>query len=144
VSAPPSEDKAEMLKRIGAMLRKARQDKEMSLRGLGGNTGVSVAYLCDVEFGRRSFSPERLREISQAVGMTEGARLKLFVTANMLPPAVRERVAKSPKTWGYDAQRLLQLANALNKRVENDSSLCADLGSEVLSSLKRALEKVDW
>lgn len=137
-------EKAEMLKAIGVMLRKARTDREVSLRGLSGTTGVSVAYLCDLEYGRRSFSPERLREISTAVGMDEPTRLKLFVAAKMLPPAVRERTLKAPKTWSYDPQKLLTLALDLKRRAANDPELCAELGSDVLNSLARALQKTDW
>lgn len=139
-----TDERAETLKQIGAMLRKARQDKDTSLRGLGAKTGVSVAYLCDVEFGRRSFSPGRLREIADAVGMNEAARTRLFTTANMLPPAVRERVAKSPKTWSYDPQKVLQVALDLKKKVEHDAVLASDLGSDFLAALQKALQKVEW
>lgn len=138
------EDKAEVLREIGAMLRKSRMDDGASLRGLSAKTGVSVAYLCDVEFGRRSFSPARLREIAEAVGMTEAQRTKLFVTAGMVPPMVRDRVAKAPKTWGYDPQRLLHLALELKKSITGNADVCAALGGDVLNALTRALQKVDW
>jgi transcriptional regulator with XRE-family HTH domain len=51
---------------IGNALRLLRHKKGISLRKLGTRVGVSAAYLCDVELGRRNISEELLTKVANA------------------------------------------------------------------------------
>jgi predicted transcriptional regulator len=44
--------------RAGAMIRAARTKAEISLRRLAVAMGKSAPYLCDLELGRRNWTPE--------------------------------------------------------------------------------------
>lgn len=132
-----ADDKSARLLKVGQILRDARETRKLSLRRLSERTGVSVAYLCDVEFGRRSFSAARLREIAAALGMAPSDRVRLFLTAKMTPPAVAARVVKSPKTWAYDPKALLALAQELNKYKDK-------LPKSAAAMLEVALTEVEW
>ena len=48
-----------------------REAEEMSQAELGELVGVSRAYVCDIEKGRRRATPERAAQIARALGMSE-------------------------------------------------------------------------
>ena len=45
---------------LGLVLRRAREERGLSLRGCAKEIGVSAMYLCDVERGRRAISTGNL------------------------------------------------------------------------------------
>lgn len=49
-----------------------REGEEMSQAELGVLIGVSRAYICDIEKGRRRATPDRAAQIARAFGMSEG------------------------------------------------------------------------
>jgi len=56
-----------MGKRVGAYIRELRAHQSISIRGLGGQTGLSPSYLSLVERGRRETSISTLCPIVQAL-----------------------------------------------------------------------------
>ena len=58
---------------LGAALREARRKSGRTLRQLGEHLGVSAAFLCDVEHGRRGMS--KLAEAAAFLGTTEAKLL---------------------------------------------------------------------
>lgn len=55
---------------FGDMVWSSRLSLEMSQAELGEVIGVSRSYICDIEKGRRTVSPERAAAIAEALGMS--------------------------------------------------------------------------
>ena len=53
--------------RVGDEVRRLREAKGLTLRGLGAKVGLSAPYLSDVEHGRRRLS--KLAAVSEALGV---------------------------------------------------------------------------
>lgn len=136
------DDKTETLKKVGALLREARGPLSLNKAGL--KIGVSTAYLSDVERGHRTVSAARLRQIAEAVGMKEAERQRLFVSAQMLPPAVTEQVLRAPQAWSYSYRRLFEVAQEIQRAAKTSPALRAALGDKTVANLNRALQKQDW
>ncbi|UCH48088.1 MAG: helix-turn-helix transcriptional regulator [Betaproteobacteria bacterium] len=64
------------LKAIGARVRKARSERELSRKALSDRSGVSERYLALLESGRGNLSVLLLRQISSALGLTPEALLR--------------------------------------------------------------------
>ncbi len=54
---------------LGEQLRKAREDKRMTLRALARAMDVSAPFLSNVEHDRRSLTPERRTQAAAALGI---------------------------------------------------------------------------
>jgi transcriptional regulator with XRE-family HTH domain len=52
---------------LGAILRRHREVRERSLADVAGPAGISVAYLSEVERGRKDVSTERLLRLARAL-----------------------------------------------------------------------------
>jgi len=61
-------------KRAGYMLRSVRDANRVSLRRVAKQMGISAAYLCDLELGRRWWSVELVRQYRDGVNVCLGQR----------------------------------------------------------------------
>lgn len=52
---------------IGERMRKKREAKDISLRDLGARLGLTASYLCDLELGRRRWSPKNIKRYTEAL-----------------------------------------------------------------------------
>lgn len=59
--------------RVGDELRRLREAKGLTLRGLCEKLGVSPPFLSDVEHGRRHLTSERLAQVAPILGTTAKA-----------------------------------------------------------------------
>ena len=55
---------------LGAILRRRREATERSLHDIAGPAGISVAYLSEVERGRKDVSTDRLLAVARALDAT--------------------------------------------------------------------------
>jgi len=53
LAQPGSDERESMAKELGMLMRRQRRSKEMTLEELGRKCRLSIAYLCDIEHGRR-------------------------------------------------------------------------------------------
>jgi transcriptional regulator with XRE-family HTH domain len=65
-----------ILKRLGARVRDARRDKDMSQEGLALEAGLDRSYVGGVERGERNITVINLNKIAHAVGMSLSALLE--------------------------------------------------------------------
>jgi SOS regulatory protein LexA len=84
------------LKKFGAYLKKLRKESGLSIRQLEEKTGVSNAYLSQIENGKRGFpSPEILKKIHEPLGtsydelMERAGYISSDVRSELLPETVR-------------------------------------------------------
>jgi transcriptional regulator with XRE-family HTH domain len=67
------------LQRVGLLLRQSRQQQGLSHRALAARTGISYAYISQIELGKRNISVLTLLRLTQGLGLpaawllTEGA-----------------------------------------------------------------------
>src|SRR6478609_396648 len=104
---PPRPDRAEPLLRhlVGAILRARREDQGRTLRDVAESARVSVAYLSEVERGRKEPSSEVLVAVARALGLrlvdlvgaahAELARAEGRVVVDLTAPAEADLVATS-------------------------------------------------
>lgn len=69
---PKCEPKSPLSVHIGQQIHKVRQRMQLSLRDLSSQSGLSAAFLCDIENGKRSPSAETLVKLSLATGKPFG------------------------------------------------------------------------
>ena len=127
--------------KIGRLLRKTRNAAGMSLGQAGQKIGVSIAYLSDVERGRRSVSAQRLAQIATAINMSKSERVRLFVTAGVIPPTVSAHVLAHPKIWDLNLGSTYELIVAL---LEVSPKTLEKLGKTVEILLKSASTPQEW
>lgn len=65
-------DELEPKARLGAMIRRARIKREMSLRDLGAATSMDLVVLGEIERGRRPATQAHIQAIAEAMKMHEG------------------------------------------------------------------------
>ena len=85
---------------LGAFIRRLRKEKGLTLTEVADACGISAAYLCDVELGRRRPSGKVLYRLADALGVSHGTLLcKAFesgrpVEPDVLPEKVRNEITK--------------------------------------------------
>lgn len=77
----------ELLKQLGAEVRRRRQDRALTLRELAAEAGVSQRFLVSVEKGEANISVVRLADVARALGTDP---------ATLLGGPVQEAVAPGP------------------------------------------------
>lgn len=99
---------------LGAVLRRRREAAERSLQDIAGPAGISIAYLSEVERGRKDISTERLLAVARALEVTIadvymelarelGARDRLDAVAAEADP--RAQLRRMSEALDYDALR---------------------------------------
>ncbi len=99
---------------LGAILRRRREAAERSLQDIAGPAGISIAYLSEVERGRKDISTERLLAVARALQVTIadvymelarelGARDRLDAVAAEADP--RAQLRRMSEALDYDALR---------------------------------------
>ena len=121
--------------RVGELIRNSRTANELTLREVSDLIGVSVAYLSDVEHGRRPVRSDRLYELTEIVGMSESHRRLVFQYAKLLPPSVFEAVLDCPELWATDVKLLLKGAAAAREQLK---------GTSTGRVLNQAFKQVGW
>jgi transcriptional regulator with XRE-family HTH domain len=87
-------------KRLGEMIKEARQARQLTLRGLTGQVTkedgkpISPQYLFDIEEHHRVPAPHVLRELAQALGLEYD---RLLAAAGAAEVVVREYLAAHPE-----------------------------------------------
>lgn len=84
----------------GEILRSVREKRGMTLKDVAEHVGVSVAFVCDVELGRRPLTLERLPRFAKALKLTPAATVPLYQAAGVLPESVVRSVLRNPSLWG--------------------------------------------
>lgn len=115
--------------RAGRVLRKARLRAQRTLREVADAVGLTVAYVSDVERGKRSVSAARLRALADAVDLDTDGRRALFAAAKCLPPSVHQRILRAPEVWDYDLPKVVALLKRLESGPVTPEAL--DVRSEV-------------
>lgn len=77
---------------FGQMINATRVGEEMSLDAFAKQLGVSRAYLCDVEKGRRSVSVERAAEWARVLGYLESQYVALALQAEVNAAGLKLKV----------------------------------------------------
>jgi transcriptional regulator with XRE-family HTH domain len=72
------DDRATLLRRLGAALRQSRQQVGLSQPALAARTGLHPTYISQIEHGHRNFSMLSLVRIAAAVGVTVATLLAPF------------------------------------------------------------------
>lgn len=90
---------------IGERIRQLREEKDISLRELAREIGVSAAFLSDVELGRRYPSDKHLATIVRVLGTTRDD-LRAYDTR----PPMRDlrRMALSNPQYGLAFRQLIE------------------------------------
>lgn len=79
---------------LGAYIRYARLEKQISLRDLANRIGVSASYLSDVELGKRNMTDDhKLHKIAQELGLSIHG---LFVRAEKVPDEILRAYMHKP------------------------------------------------
>lgn len=83
---------------FGERIRELRNDKQLTLRQLASEVGVTFTYLSKVENNRLPFgeSPSEalIHKLADALDANEE---ELWIIAKRIPPAIRERVLQQPE-----------------------------------------------
>src|SRR5207244_11493164 len=64
-----------LLSAVGAAVRRLREDRGLSRRGLAGRSGVSERFLAELESGQGNISVARLQDVARALGSSAGELL---------------------------------------------------------------------
>jgi len=75
------------------MIKKARQAKGLTLRAMAAELGLSVAFIFDLENGRRAIPERRLAQLACVLDLDPD---ELAHHAGVIPPDIREWL-KGPK-----------------------------------------------
>lgn len=84
---------------LGKLLREARLAKDLVLKDVAKQVGVSVPFLSDLERGQRVVGPKRLHLLAVALGVTEKTYEKLFQLRGRLPPEDERWILQHPGIW---------------------------------------------
>jgi len=84
------------IKTLGEAIRFIREKRDMSLRSLARDVGVSAPFLSDVEHGRRS--TDRISEFARVLGCDE-EELRRFDAR--LTPDLREWISSNPRVIAF-------------------------------------------
>ena len=69
---------------FGQFLSRKRQEKEISLRGLAGQLGISAPFLSLVEKDKKApFGSERILQVSQILSLSEEEKIKMLDLAGL-------------------------------------------------------------
>lgn len=68
---------------FGGMISSLRLSEELSLAAFAAKLGVSRAYLCDIERGRRNVSPERAAAWAKTLGYSDAQFVRLALQAQL-------------------------------------------------------------
>lgn len=84
---------------FGAYIRDMRQNRDISLRSLADRLGIAPAYLCDVEYDRRSpFGMDKLKKLSDILVLSKEEKNTMYDLAgqmrNTAPPDIIDYVIK--------------------------------------------------
>jgi len=77
--------RTDLLRALGAAVRKQRNDLGLTMRGLGGRAGVSERFLAQLETGEGNISVARLQDVADALGTTAAALLEQGARAAAAP-----------------------------------------------------------
>ena len=91
---------------VGGLLRKARFALDLTLREVAEAVGVSIAYVNDIELGRREIAPKRVPEFAKALQLSEENVILLHQKTGVLPEGLLERLLKAPALWDVDLEKL--------------------------------------
>ena len=111
---------------VGGLLRKARIRLKLTLREVSDAVGVSIAYISDVELGRREVAPKRVPQFAKALAFTDKEKQLLYRAAGILPEGLTARLLRAPELWNADFPKLgPAIEAAILALVQADRS-CAD------------------
>jgi transcriptional regulator with XRE-family HTH domain len=110
---------------VGGLLRKARIRLKLTLREVSGAVGVSIAYISDVELGRREVAPKRVPQFAKALAFTDKEKHALYRAAGVLPQGLTARLLRSPELWNADFIRLVPAIEAAILALDLADRACA-------------------
>ena len=111
--------------------RQIRVDQEITLREISSETGKSIAYLSDVEHGRRMPpSDEIVTSIEKVFGITDGGLLKLA-----------KSVKEAPKDFTYLMRNNPAVANLAQSLMRIDNELDEDEVQQIINEMQNTLSK---
>ena len=92
------------MKTLGERIRELREERDLSLRELATQIGVSAAFMSDVELGRRQPSDKHMVAVARALG-TSLEDLQQFDTR----PPLREfrRATLTDPEYGFAFRKML-------------------------------------
>jgi transcriptional regulator with XRE-family HTH domain len=108
---------------LGELIRKLRDERDLSLRELASKLGCSAPFLSDIELGRRFPSDKVLNEISRALEVD----IDVLKAHDTRPPIeeMKRRIAADPRyavafrtviDKNVTPEELLELANRKGRR----------------------------
>ena len=102
---------------LGGHIRRARQDKRLTVRGLARHIGVAASFVADIEADRRRPSSGVIARIAQVLDMPFAVLQDLDPR---LPPEVKEWMANEPRV-GRLLRRLREAPdpNSLLEKLED-------------------------
>ncbi len=92
------------MKTLGERIRELREERDLSLRELATQIGVSAAFMSDVELGRRQLSDKHMVAVARVLG-TSLEDLQKFDTR----PPLREfrRATLADPEYGFAFRKML-------------------------------------
>jgi transcriptional regulator with XRE-family HTH domain len=114
----------------GGLLREARQALKLTLQevGDGMDPPVSASYICDVEFGRRPPTPDRVPQFAKLLKLSASTVNAVYRDAEILPKEVAQQLSRAPEIWGANFKALVPLlAEAAEALRANQPKLAARL-----------------
>jgi transcriptional regulator with XRE-family HTH domain len=105
---------------VGGLLRKARLSLKLTLREVAEAVGVSIAYVSDVELGRREIAPKRVPQFAKALRLSEKDLAAVYRAAGVLPEGIAERLLKAPQLWNADFEQLWLHIDRAIEMLEDD------------------------
>lgn len=126
---------------VGAALRHHRTRQGFSATALARAVGISNGHLSDIERGRRNPSPDLLRRLEKALGLSSGELQVPFTPPKALDRPSSEAIASlaaalgvsvaelippgEPRSWPTPAHRDLAILVALMLRVDPQAGIAA-------------------
>ncbi len=86
--ASSSDRRTELLRSLGAAVRKRRNELGLTMKALGAAAGVSERFLAQLETGEGNISVARLQDVAEALATTASALLDAHVEASPAPRRV--------------------------------------------------------
>lgn len=99
---------------LGLLLKKRREEKELTLKELGRLSGVSASYIGRVELDERRPSAGVLRKLAGHLGYEEAELLKMY--GYLSPDQTDDRIAKMKSSM---KQEIAETMTGLMEKVDS-------------------------
>lgn len=90
---------------LSILLKKFREDKNLTIKELSEKSGVGNGTIGEIERGKNKSRPKTLEKLSKALGLNDKEKKELF--ASLLPEEMRKSIIKSENSREFSNVKML-------------------------------------